>query len=84
METYGCPIATPYTQHFRPTLELCVTCNIHFPNDLILAHHNYRYDEDVFIEEVNADYVVWEVHGRHDYQYTANAKKVRALLVYVI
>lgn len=55
METYGCPIATPYTQHFRPTLEL--------------------YDEDVFIEEVNADYVVWEVHGRHDYQYTANAKK---------
>ena len=27
METYGCPIAIPYTQHFRPTLELCVACN---------------------------------------------------------
>lgn len=36
----------------------------------------YRYNEDVLLEEVNADFVVWEVHGRHDYKYTATAKKV--------
>lgn len=59
MELYGCPIVIPYTQHFRPTLEL--------------------YNEDVLLEEVNADFVVWEVHGRHDYKYTATAKKAGCL-----
>lgn len=37
----------------------------------------YRYDDDVLLEEVDADFVVWEVHGRHDYTYTATAKKVK-------
>ncbi|CAI8034056.1 Cation channel sperm-associated protein subunit epsilon [Geodia barretti] len=55
VEMYGCPIAIPYTQRFRPTLEL--------------------YDDDVYLEEVDADFVVWEIHGRHDYSYTATAKK---------
>ena len=35
-----------------------------------------RYDGDVYLEEVDADFVVWEIHGRHDYSYTATAKKV--------
>jgi hypothetical protein len=59
VEMYGCPIAIPYTQRFKPTLEL--------------------YDGDVYLEEVDADFVVWEIHGRHDYSYTATAKKARCL-----
>lgn len=39
----------------------------------------YRYDDDVLLEEVDADFAVWEVHGRHDYTYTATAKKVMSL-----
>ena len=38
-----------------------------------------RYDGDDLLEEVNADFVVWEVHGRHDYSYTATAKKVASI-----
>ena len=34
------------------------------------------YDGDVLVREVDADYVVWEVHGRTDFQYTAIASQV--------
>ena len=43
---------------------------------LFLAHPIGRYDGDRFLEEVDADFVVWEIHGRHDFKHTATAKKV--------
>ena len=35
------------------------------------------YDGDELVREVDADYVVWEVHGRTDFKYTATASQVR-------
>ena len=40
---------------------------------------SFRYDGDLLLEEVDANFVVWEIHGRHDYKYTATAKKVDIL-----
>jgi hypothetical protein len=48
---------------------VALTCRdtiVHFPS----------YDGDVLVREVDADYVVWEVHGRTDFQYTATASQV--------
>ena len=30
----------------------------------------------MLLEEVDVDFVVWEIHGRHDYKYTATAERV--------
>ena len=42
--------------------------------------HFPSYDGDVLVREVDADYVVWEVHGRTDFQYTATASQVSLCL----
>ena len=39
-------------------------------------HLHFRYDGDQYVTEVDADYVLWEVHGRKDFRYTATAGQV--------
>lgn len=41
-----------------------------------IVHFPASYDGDELVREVDADYVVWEVHGRTDFQYTATASQV--------
>ena len=46
--------------------------------------HRYfsaSYDGDQFIKEVEVDFVVWELHGRTDFGYTASAHKVSRILI---
>ena len=38
------------------------------------------YDGDELIREVDADYVVWELHGRTDFQYASTASQVVGLI----
>ena len=81
LELYGCPIEIPYTQRFRPRLQLYVYRKMKglYPLCMYskqLWYNYYRYSGDTLLEEVDADFVVWEIHGRHDYTYTANAEKV--------
>lgn len=40
------------------------------------VHMPIRYDGDEIISEVDADYVMWEVHGRTDFRYTSTASQV--------
>ena len=80
MEMYGCPIHIPYTERFRPTLELLAIA-IHNTHICVCIYimMSFRYDGDLLLEEVDANFVVWEIHGRHNYKYTATAKKVDIL-----
>ena len=46
IETYGCPIALPYTRRFSPRLEI--------------------WDGDVFVRDVEVDYVLFESNDRNE------------------
>ena len=42
-----------------------------------LCAHTTSYDGSNFVQEVGADFVIWELHGRSDFKYTTNAENVR-------
>lgn len=36
-----------------------------------------RYNENGYIEDVEVNFIVWEIHGREDYTFNMTMKKVR-------
>lgn len=40
----------------------------------------YRYDGDIYVRNVEANFVLWEIKGRTDNGYTSSMKKVSQLL----
>lgn len=40
----------------------------------------YRYDVDIYVRNVEGNFVLWEIKGRTDDGYTSSTKKVSQLL----
>lgn len=36
----------------------------------------FRYDGEIFVKEVDVNYIMWEQHGRAGYKYSATMKEV--------
>ena len=45
-------------------------------NDIISLFLSFRYDGELFLEEVDANYVLWEQQGRAGFEYSATMKEV--------
>ena len=43
---------------------------------LIPLFLSFRYDGELFLEEVDANYVLWEQQGRAGFEYSATMKEV--------
>ena len=82
MSRFGCPFKLPYTNTFKPVLELYVNSFLCLASELHAKSHLYRYDGDTLLEEVEVDFVVWELNGRTDFGYTATANRVSPLLTH--
>lgn len=41
------------------------------------------YDDNQFLSEVDADFVIWELHGRTDFGYTATAEEVSTMHILI-
>ena len=59
-----------------PILEVDEMCFAWKGNDLISFFLSLRYDGELFLEEVDANYVMWEQQGRAGFEYSATMKEV--------
>nr|XP_042702389.1 cation channel sperm-associated protein subunit epsilon [Chrysemys picta bellii] len=50
-----------------------------FTEALYYTYIVYRYDGSTFVKTVEANFILWEVHGRSDYSYNSSMKQVGCL-----
>ena len=51
-------------------------CALHGKEMIFLFFLSLRYDGELFLEEVDANYVLWEQQGRAGFEYSATMKEV--------
>uniref|UniRef100_A0A8C3S866 Uncharacterized protein n=1 Tax=Chelydra serpentina TaxID=8475 RepID=A0A8C3S866_CHESE len=54
-------------------------CSYYFTEALFNTCIVYRYDGSTFVKTVEANFILWEVHGRSDYSYNSSMKQVGCL-----
>ena len=88
LEQLVCPFKRLKNEPFKPVIDLEVSRFAHVPSlevdDVLCMETKWsslfflslRYDGELFLEEVDANYVLWEQQGRAGFEYSATMKEV--------